>query len=84
MIVVVWVSHKVASVRKNVTCAHIGRGLKPRSVTGEILKADKINAYNEFGKAPAVAPVAFTGAKASGKGIKLTLPAASVVVLEIQ
>ena len=27
---------------------------------------------------------AFTGAKASGKGVKLTLPAASVVVLEIQ
>ena len=58
--------------------------LKPKTVTGEILKADKINAYNEFGKAPAVAPVAFTGAKATGKGVKLTLPAASVVVLEIQ
>ena len=58
--------------------------LKPKTVTGEILKADKINAYNEFGKAPAVAPAAFTGAKATGKGVKLTLPAASVVVLEIQ
>ena len=58
--------------------------LKPKTVTGEILKADKINAYNEFGKAPAVAPVAFTGAKTTGKSIKLTLPAASVVVLEVQ
>ena len=58
--------------------------LKPKTVTGEILQADKINAYNEFGKAPAVVPVAFTGAKATGKGVKLTLPAASVVVLEIQ
>ena len=58
--------------------------LKPKTVTGEILKADKINAYNDFGKAPAVAPAAFTGAKASGKSVKLTLPAASVVVLEIQ
>ena len=58
--------------------------LKPRTVTGEILKADRIDAYNDFGKAPAVAPTAFTGAKTSGKSVKLTLPAASVVVLEIQ
>ena len=58
--------------------------LKPKSVTGEILKADRIDAYNDFGKAPAVAPVAFTGAKANGKTVKLTLPAASVVVLEVQ
>jgi alpha-N-arabinofuranosidase len=58
--------------------------LKPKTVTGEILKADKINAYNEFGKAPAVAPAAFTGAKTTGKVVKVTLPAASVVVLEIQ
>ena len=58
--------------------------LKPKTITGEILKADRIDAYNDFGKAPAVAPASFTGAKATGKGIKLTLPAASVVVLEIQ
>ena len=58
--------------------------LKPKTVTGEILKADRIDAYNDFGKAPAVAPVAFTGAKANGKTVKLTLPAASVVVLELQ
>jgi len=58
--------------------------LKPRTVTGEILQADDIHAYNDFDKAPAVAPAAFTGAKASGKSVKLTLPAASVVVLEIQ
>ena len=58
--------------------------LKPKSVAGEILKADRIDAYNDFGKAPAVAPVAFTGAKANGKTVKLTLPAASVVVLEVQ
>ena len=58
--------------------------LKPSSVTGEILKADRIDAYNDFGKDPAVAPAAFKGAKASGKTVKLTLPAASVVVLEIR
>ena len=57
---------------------------KPKSVTGEILHADRINAYNDFGKAPEVAPAAFTDAKISGKTVKLTLPAASVVVLEVK
>ena len=57
--------------------------LKPGSVSGEILTAAAIDTYNEFGKAPAVAPAAFQGAKISGKTVKLTLPAASVVVLEI-
>ena len=58
--------------------------LKPKTVSGEILKADRINAFNDFGKEPAVAPAAFTGAKVSGRTVKLTLPAASVVVLEIR
>ena len=58
--------------------------LKPGSVTGEILQAARINAYNDFGKAPEVAPAAFTGARLSGKTVKLTLPAASVVVLEVR
>ena len=58
--------------------------LKPKTVSGEILQAAKINAYNDFGKAPEVAPAAFSGAKVSGKTVKLTLPAASVVVLEVK
>ena len=58
--------------------------LKPRSVSGEILKASAINACNEFGKAPQVQPARFKGARVSGKKLTLTLPAASVVVLEIK
>ena len=58
--------------------------LKPSHVSGTVLKADSISAYNDFGKAPAVKPAAFTGAKVSGKVIRLTLPAASVVVLEVK
>ena len=58
--------------------------LKPESVTGEILQADHIQAYNDFGKAPAVAPAPFKGAKKAGRSIRLTLPAASIVVLEIK
>ncbi len=59
-------------------------GFKPGSVTGEILTARDVHAYNDFGKLPAVTPAAFLGAKVSGKTVKLTLPAASVVVLEVK
>lgn len=58
--------------------------LKPKTVSGEILHAGKVNAYNDFGKAPAVAPSPFTAAKLIGRTVKFTLPAASVVVLEVK
>ena len=58
--------------------------LNPRQASGEILKADRADAYNDFGKVPAVAPAAFKDVKISGKTLKLTLPAASVVVLEVK
>ena len=58
--------------------------LKAKSVTGEILKAETINAYNDFGKAPKVVPTAFKSIRNKGKSIELTLPAASIVVLEVQ
>ena len=58
--------------------------LKPGSVSGEILNASEISAHNEFGKAPAVAPKALKGISKCGKTVKVTLPAASVAVLEIK
>ena len=48
-----------------------------KPVTGEILTAPDVHAFNDFGKEPAVKPVAFTGAKVSGGKVKVTLPAAS-------
>ena len=57
---------------------------RPKAVSGEILKASSITAHNEFGKAPAVAPADFRDAKVNGKKLTLTLPAASVVVLEVK
>ena len=57
---------------------------RPKAVSGEILKASTITAHNEFGKAPAVAPADFRDAKVNGKKLTLTLPAASVVVLEVK
>lgn len=69
---------------KAVTAEVSFESLKPGSVTGEILCSDRVDAYNDFGVAPAVAPKAFKDVKISGKTLKISLPAASVVVLEIK
>lgn len=65
--------------------------LKPASVTGEILRGDgkdgkvSIQAYNDFGgKGDTVKPVAMKNIKVSNGKISLTLPTASVVVLEVK
>ena len=52
--------------------------------TGEVLKAAKVNAYNDFGKTPAVVPSTLKDIKKSGGVWRVTLPAASVAVLEIK
>ncbi len=72
------------SLDKSVTVELSFDQLKPGSVSGEILKAGRINAYNDFGKKPEVAPAPFKDAKISGGTVRLTLPAASVVVLEVK
>lgn len=72
------------SLDKSVTVELSFDQLKPGSVSGEILTARRINAYNDFGKKPEVAPAPFKEAKVSGKTVQLTLPAASVVVLEVK
>lgn len=58
--------------------------MKAKSASGEILRADAIDAYNDFGKEPRVKPAAFNGASVKGGKINVTLPAASVVVLEVR
>ena len=58
-------------------------GLKPSGVKAEILRAKHLNDYNDFGKEPAVAPKEFTGFKVKGKNITLTIPAASIITVEI-
>ena len=57
---------------------------KPASVSGEILCAGKISARNEFDKAPEVAPKPFGDTKIKGGRIKLTMPPASIIVLEVR
>ena len=58
--------------------------LNAKSVSAEILKAASISDYNDFDSAPKVVPAAFKYFKTSGKTIKLTIPAASVIVLEVK
>ena len=53
------------------------------NITGEIITADKMNAYNDFGKAEEVNIKSFTGFKSNGKEIKMNLPAKSVVGISI-
>ena len=63
--------------------------LKPSSVTGEILRGkgkglEAVKSYNDFGGKTSVAPAAFKDFKTSGRVIKVTLPPASVVVLNVK
>jgi alpha-N-arabinofuranosidase len=57
------------------------RGIK---VGGEMLTAEKMDQYNEFGKAPAVALSPYNGAVLAGGILKLDLPAKSVVVVGLE
>jgi alpha-L-arabinofuranosidase len=52
--------------------------------SGEVLTADRMAAYNDFGKAAAVAPAPFDGAKLSDGKLAIDLPAKSVVLLRIE
>lgn len=57
--------------------------LKPKNVVSEVLSGPSIQAYNDFGKEPAVAPKPFTDFRKHGKSLTVTVPAASVVCLEL-
>jgi len=59
------------------------RGLTPKWVTGRILTADKMQAHNTFENPDMVKPAEFKGASVEPGGLKVKLPAKSVVVLEI-
>jgi alpha-N-arabinofuranosidase len=67
-----------------VTVSTTVTGAMATGVTGRVLTGAAINARNDFGAAPAVAPVAFTGASIAGGRLTVTLPAKSVVMLELR
>jgi alpha-N-arabinofuranosidase len=64
------------------TCPIIGDVFK--SVSGEVLTAGEMTAYNSFEKPETVKPVSFKGFKLKEDVLTITLPPKSVVVLELK
>ena len=60
------------------------QGLTAKRISGQILTAGEITAHNTFDKPDLVEPVALSGAKVTEGGFTATLPAKSIVVLEIE
>ena len=60
------------------------RGQAVTSVSGRILTAGQMNAYNTFEQPNAVRPTAFDGARLAGERLTVPLPPKSVVVLELR
>ncbi len=59
------------------------KGINPSGVTGRILTSAKIQDHNTFENPAKIKPAAFNGANLSGDNLTVTLPPASVVVLEL-
>ncbi|MAW98871.1 MAG: alpha-N-arabinofuranosidase [Sphingomonas sp.] len=59
-------------------------GVEGRRVQGRILTGDRIDAHNTFDNPDLVMPAAFSGARLSGNRLTVTMPAKSVVMLDIR
>jgi alpha-N-arabinofuranosidase len=59
-------------------------GATIKSVTGEILTAPAMNAMNTFDHGDAVKPAQFSGYNLQGSQLSLSIPAKSVVMLELK
>jgi len=59
-------------------------GINGATVTGRVLTAPTITAHNTFDNPNAVTPTAFTGAQVANGTLTVTLPAKSVVMLDIK
>jgi len=64
-----------------VTCPIVGDSYT--KVTGEVLTASEMNAFNSFEKPETVKPVSFNGYKLTGGVLTVAMPSKSVVVLEL-
>ena len=58
-------------------------GVRARSVTGRILTASRIDAYNDFDHPERVTTATFSKAKIKNGLLKVAMPAKSIVVLEV-
>ena len=68
---------------KPITVACMLTGSTAKAVTGRVLTASTANAHNTFAAPHNVEPAAFNDAKLNGTALSVTLPAKSVVVLEL-
>jgi len=59
-------------------------GVHAKTVGGRILTAPAINAHNTFDDPDAVKPASFSGARVKGGNLVVSLPAKSVVVLDLR
>ena len=59
-------------------------GVSIASAKGRVLTGPAVNSHNTFEQPDAVKPVSFTGATVEGGGLKVALPARSVVMLDLQ
>jgi len=57
--------------------------LKDAKVTGTILTAKSVDAYNTFDNPSSVVPAVFKGAKISKGGLTINVPANAIISLEI-
>ena len=62
----------------------IYRGLKSTRISGKIVTANKMNAYNDFGKKEEVSMADFTGAKLNNGLVEASIPAMSVVLIQLR
>lgn len=60
------------------------QSLSAKTVTGRILRSDKLQDHNSFDNPQKVKPVAFSGATLNGNTLSVKIPAFSVVVLELK
>lgn len=60
------------------------RGFAVRRVSGEILTATTMDAHNSFESPEVVRPMAFSGARLTGRTLEVKLPAKCVVVLSLE
>ena len=60
------------------------QGLKSAQVSGQIVTADKMNAFNDFGKKEEVSMAGFMGASLNKGMVAATLPAKSVVLIQLR
>jgi alpha-N-arabinofuranosidase len=58
-------------------------GLKAKTVSGEVLTAEKMDTHNIPGQKPNLTPAPYTGGKLGDGKLKLDIPAKSVVVIRL-